>query len=214
MTTLLLVRHGVTAANLLGYWQGWEETRLTPAGVRQAEAVARRIAAEFAPAAVYSSTLRRAAQTAEPIALAAGCPLIRCEGLREINFGEVSGLTIPEFRARFPGLFEAWTDKTNLDFQWPGGESRRDFFTRVWGAMDAIIAAHPSDEVVVVGHGGSLRAALAHLLPERFTEWWLYELGNTSLTVVDMGASGTTLRVLNDRAHLAPKQPNLHNAES
>ena len=122
--------------------------------------------------------------------------------------------TGPKPRSLCNSVVEAWTDKTNLDFQWPGGESRRGFFARVWGAMDAIIAAHPNDEVVVVGHGGSLRAALAHLLPDRFTEWWLYELGNASLTVVDMGASGTTLRVLNNCAHLEPKQPTLHNTES
>lgn len=203
MTTLLFVRHGVTEANQIGYWQGWEETSLTAVGVQQAETVARRIAAEFVPAAVYSSTLRRAVQTAEPIARAADCPLIRCDGLKEINFGEVSGLTIGEFRERFAGLFEAWTDRTNLDFHWPGGESRRGFFTRVWDAVDGIIAAHPDGEVVVVGHGGSLRAALAHLLPGEFTDWWLYELGNASLTVVEVAGDGVAaLKVLNDCAHL------------
>jgi broad specificity phosphatase PhoE len=203
MTTLLFVRHGVTEANQIGYWQGWEETSLEPVGVQQAEAVARRIATEFAPQAVYTSTLRRAVQTAEPIARAAACPLVLCDGLKEINFGEVSGLTIAQFREKFTGLFEAWTDKTNLDFHWPGGESRRGFFARVWGAVDGIIAAHPDGDVVVVGHGGSLRAALAHLLPGEFTDWWLYELGNASLTVVEVPPSGeAVLKALNDSAHL------------
>lgn len=203
MTTLLFVRHGATEANDIGYWQGWEDTCLTETGLAQAQAVARRIAHEFAPVAVYSSSLRRALQTAEPIAQSTACPLIPHDGLREIHFGQVSGLTIAQFRERFPGLFEAWTDKMNLDFHWPGGESRRAFFTRVWGAVDEILAAHPGDEtVVVVAHGGSLRAALAYLLPDRFTNWWAYDLRNASLTVVDVVAGVPSLRLLNDCAHL------------
>ncbi len=202
MATLLLVRHAATDANIAGYWQGWEDTPLAPIGLAQAQAVARRIAREFAPAAVYASSLRRALQTAEPIAQAVGCPLIPHDGLREINFGQVSGLTIEQFRERFSGLFEAWTDKTNLDFEWPGGETRRAFFTRVWEAVKQILAAHPEQEVAIVGHGGSLRAALALLLPERFTDWWAYDLGNASLTVVDVTAGTARLRLLNDRTHL------------
>lgn len=203
MTTLLFVRHGATEANNIGYWQGWEDTALTEVGRAQAQAVARRIAREFAPVAVYSSSLRRALQTAEPIAQAAGCPLIPHDGLREIHFGRVSGLTIEQFRERFPGLWEAWTDKTNLDFQWPDGESRRAFFTRVWAAADEILRAHSGDEaVVVVGHGGSLRAALAYLLPERFTNWWTYELRNASLSVVEIVTGQARLHMLNDCAHL------------
>jgi broad specificity phosphatase PhoE len=202
MTRLVFVRHGVTEANRIGYWQGWEETSLAPEGLAQADAVAGRIASEFAPQTVYTSPLRRAVQTAEPIARAAACPLVLCDGLKEINFGQVSGLTINQFRDRFASLFEAWTDKTNLDFHWPGGESRRGFFTRVWIALDGIIAAHPAGEVVIVAHGGSLRAALAHLLPTDFTDWWLYELGNTSLTVVEIAEDGNaTLKSLNDCAH-------------
>lgn len=203
MTTLLFVRHGATHANDIGYWQGWEDTSLTEIGLAQAQAVAQRIARDFAPVAVYSSSLRRAFQTAEPIARAVGCPLIPHDGLREIHFGQVSGLTIEQFRERFPGLWEAWTDKTNLDFRWPDGETRRAFFTRVWAAVDEILAAHPGGEtVVIVGHGGSLRAALAYLLPDRFTNWWAYELRNASLTVVEVAAGQARLHMLNDCAHL------------
>ncbi len=204
MTTLLLVRHGATQANEIGYWQGWEDTALTDIGLAQAHAVAQRIAREFAPVAVHSSSLRRAMQTAEVIARAVARPLISHDGLREIHFGQVSGLTLEQFRKGFPGLFEAWTDKTNLDFAWPGGESRRAFFTRVWAAVDGILAAHPGDEtVVVVAHGGSLRATLAYLLPDQFTNWWAYDLGNASLTVVDIAAAEPRLRLFNDCAHLS-----------
>ncbi|MGB9593489.1 MAG: histidine phosphatase family protein [Anaerolineae bacterium] len=203
MTTLLLVRHGATQANEIGYWQGWEDTSLTEVGMAQAQVVARRIAREFTPVAVYSSSLRRALQTAEPIARAVACPLIPHDGLREIHFGQISGLSLEQFRKGFPGLFEAWTDKTNLDFAWPGGESRRAFFTRVWGAVDEILAAHPGAEtVVIVAHGGSLRAALAYLLPDQFTNWWTYDLRNASLTVVDVALGAADLRLLNDCTHL------------
>jgi len=207
VTVLLLVRHGVTEANEIGTWQGWDDTALTPLGHEQALAVARRIASEFSPQAVHTSSLLRARQTAEPIAQAARCPLIPNPGLREINFGDVSGLTIEQFRAKFAGIFEAWTDKRNVDFVWPGGESRRAFFTRVWRAMDEIVKAHPLGEAVIVGHGGSLRAALAYLLPREFTDWWTYELRNASLSVVEITKAGPALKALNDCAHLERAEP-------
>lgn len=202
MTVLLLVRHGVTKANEIGTWQGWDDTVLTPLGHQQALAVARRIAGEFSPQVVYTSSLLRARQTAEPIAQVARCRLIPHDGLREINFGEVSGLTVGQFREKFVGIFEAWADKRDVDFVWPGGESRRAFFTRVWRAMDEIVKAHPSGEVVIVGHGGSLRAALSYLLPREFTNWWTYELHNASLSVVEITKAGPALKLLDDCAHL------------
>ncbi len=202
MTTVLLVRHGQTEANKTGYWQGWADTSLTPEGHRQASAVARRIERDHALVAVYTSTLQRALQTARPIAEAAGCPLLPHDDLRELHFGDINGLSIAEFRQQYPDLFQQWTDKTNLDFAWPGGESRRSFFTRVWRAVDDIVAAHPDGEVVIVGHGGSLRAALARLLPDQFTDWWSYDLHNAGLTIVEFTAQGATLRALDDCAHL------------
>jgi broad specificity phosphatase PhoE len=202
MTVVLLVRHGQTEANQRGYWQGWEDNLLTPVGHAQARAVARRIGQEFAPTVVYSSSLQRALQTAKPITEAVGCPLIPHDDLRELNFGEINGLTIAEFGQQYPELFDQWKDKANLDFVWPGGESRREFFTRVWRAVDDIVAAHPKGEVTIVGHGGSLRAALARLLPDQFTDWWAYDLHNACLSMVEHTAEGAALRVLNDCSHL------------
>ncbi len=203
MTQLILMRHGQSVLNEQRKWGGWSPGELTPLGRAQAEVVARRLAGSGkAIAALYSSPLRRAWDTAEIIGRALNLRPIPHEGLREINFGRVDGLSIEEFRAAFPEHFAQWQDKSDLSFVWPGGERRADFFWRVGRAAEEIAVRHPNETVVVVAHGGTLRGILAHFLPAEFGDWWSYELGNCTLTRVEVDSSRARLLVLNDDAHL------------
>ena len=204
MTELLLVRHGQTDSNLHGRWQGWDGTPLNQQGEREAALVARRLAqTEKAIAALYASPLRRAWQTAERIGEALNLSPVPHDGLKEINFGQISGITLDEFRERFPDLHKRWADKTDLTFAFPGGEQRAQFFQRVGEAMEGIVERHPDQKVVVVAHGGTLRACLVHYLPAEFSQWWTYELGNCSLTRLEVREGRVKLLVLDDSAHLA-----------
>jgi len=206
MTRLILVRHGESVGNVKKQWHGWSDTVLTPLGVRQAEAVARRLAMENDPiAALYTSPLRRAAHTAEIIGRALGLEPIPWPGLKEIDFGQVDGLSLEEFQALMPELYEQWTNKEDLSFTWPGGERRADFFQRVAVAAQALVDRHPHDTIVVVAHGGSIRALLAHFLPE-MRRWWAYELRNCSLTRLEVTPQGARLLVLNDCHHLPQEE--------
>ncbi|HID62082.1 MAG TPA: histidine phosphatase family protein [Anaerolineae bacterium] len=204
MTELLLVRHGQTDGNLHGRWQGWDGIPLNPRGEREATLIAQRLAqAEEAIAALYASPLRRAWQTAEHIGEALNLSPVPHDGLKEINFGRISGITLDEFQKRFPDLHKRWSDKTNLTFTFPGGEQRARFFQRVGEAIEEIVEHHPDQKVVVVAHGGTLRACLVHYLPAEFSLWWTYELGNCSLTRLEVREGRAKLFVLDDRAHLA-----------
>jgi len=203
MTELLLVRHGQTDGNLQGRWQGWDGTPLNQQGEWEAALIAQRLAqTKDAIAALYASPLRRAWQTAERIGEALNLCPVPHDGLKEMNFGQISGITLDEFRERFPDLHKRWTDKMDLSFTFPGGEQRVQFFQRVGEAMAGIVARHPDQKVVVVAHGGSLRACLVHYLPAQFSQWWTYELGNCSLTRLEVRAGQGKLLILNDRAHL------------
>ena len=125
MTELLLVRHGQTDGNLHGRWQGWDGTPLNQQGEREAVLIAWRLAqTEKAIAALYASPLRRAWQTAERIEEALNLSPAPHDGLKEINFGQISGITLDGFRERFPDLHKRWADKTHLTFTFPGGEQR------------------------------------------------------------------------------------------
>jgi broad specificity phosphatase PhoE len=203
MTELLLVRHGQTDSNLHGRWQGWDGISLNQQGEWEATLIARRLAqTEEAITALYASPLRRAWQTAERIGEALNLSPVPHDSLKEINFGQISGITLDEFREHFPDLHKRWTDKMDLSFAFPGGEQRAQFFQRVGEAMEGIVEHHPDQRVVVVAHGGTLRAGLVHYLPAEFSQWWTYELGNCSLTRLELREGQAKLLVLDDRAHL------------
>jgi broad specificity phosphatase PhoE len=203
VTELLLIRHGQAPHNVQGRWEGWGATPLTEEGQRQAEAVSRRLGSWTLPISrLYASPLNRAWQTAQPIARRLGLDAIAHDGLREIDFGEVSGLTLDAFRESMPGVYARWQDRTDLTFRFPRGEQRRGFFQRVARALDEIVGQHSGETVAVVSHGGALRAGLAHLLPDTMNDWWSYALDNGSLTYVRTGHLGNHLVTLNDCQHL------------
>ena len=204
MTELLLVRHGQTDSNLQGRWQGWDGVPLNQQGEWEAALTARRLAqTEEAIAALYASPLRRAWQTAERIGEALNLRPVPHDGLKEMNFGRISGITLEEFQERYSDLHRRWTDKMDLSFAFPGGEQRAQFFQRVGEAIEGIVERHPDQKVMVVAHGGALRACLVHYLPDEFSQWWTYELGNCSLTRLEVRDGRAKLLVLDDRTHLA-----------
>ena len=203
MTELLLIRHGQATHNVEGRWEGWSEVPLTPDGYQQAEALARRLSTWLPPVShLYSSPLPRAWQTAQAIARALELSPVPHEGLREIDFGQVSGHTMDTFRTSMPEVYALWQNRADLTFQFPGGEQRQAFFWRVGRALDEIVEQHSGEQVAVVAHGGTLRAGLAHLFPDTMHDWWNYALDNASLTHVRITKEVNELVRLNDCQHL------------
>ena len=145
MTTILLARHGETDWNREGRWQGWADPPLNDTGREQA----RRLAGELRPMrfdAVYSSDLRRAHETAEILAAPHGAPVVVDTGLREIDVGSWSGLTRAEIAEQFP------------DGRRPDGETHEEHGARVREAVARIARAHLGGRILLVGHGGTIRA--------------------------------------------------------
>lgn len=206
MIYLILIRHAETVANAEGRWVGWGDTPLTPAGWAQVQTTAERLAAEVRDgAALYTSPLPRTWETAAAIGRALGLSPVALDDLREINFGEMDGVTLKEMKEQHAELYARWQDKANVNFAWPGGERRADFFQRVAAALDRILAGHTQGTVIVVGHGGTLRAALAYLLPEKMGQWWGYSIKHCALTRLLVEGNEARLLALNDAAHLAPE---------
>jgi broad specificity phosphatase PhoE len=139
VTTILLARHGETEWNRLLRFQGHADEPLNDTGRAQARELAGRLADEPI-AAVYSSDLRRASETAEIVAATKKLPVGLDRGLREIDVGSWEGRT----RAELDGA--AWD-----------GESYDEHRRRVVAALLAIARAHPDECVLVVAHGGTLR---------------------------------------------------------
>ena len=150
MATILLARHGETDWNKAGRWQGWADPPLNDTGRAQARALAEQLR-DTPFDAVYSSDLRRAHETAEIVAAPHGVPVITDIGLREIDVGSWSGLTRAEIQERFP------------EGNRPDGETREQHASRVLAAVERIARANPGRRILVVTHGGTMRALHGHV---------------------------------------------------
>jgi probable phosphoglycerate mutase len=160
VTTLILVRHGETDWNRDGRWQGHADAPLNDRGRDQARTLKDELGDENV-AAVYSSDLSRARETAEIVAAPLGRPVTVDARLREVDVGGWSGLTTAEIQARFPDEVARWRDG-DPRHTFDGGESYAAMGDRVVAALEEIAARHPEGEVLVVLHGGPIRALLAH----------------------------------------------------
>ena len=153
-TTILLARHGETDWNAVGRWQGHTDRALTERGRRQAVELAERLAND-AIDAVYSSDLLRAVETAEPVAKRLGLPLQTVPELREVDVGTWAGLTRDEVAERFPDGFRRWSE---WQTGWEDGETYDEMGERVVGAILRLAGEHPGERILVVSHGGAIRA--------------------------------------------------------
>jgi 2,3-bisphosphoglycerate-dependent phosphoglycerate mutase len=154
VTTLLLARHGETDWNRARRWQGHADRPLTARGRAQAAELAERLA-DIALDAVYSSDLRRARETAEAVAQAQGVDLVQLAELREVSVGSWEGLTREEAEARFPNGFRRWLAGGT---GWDDGETYAEMSKRVLVAVDRIASEAKGSRVLIVSHGGPIRA--------------------------------------------------------
>jgi broad specificity phosphatase PhoE len=194
-TRLLLVRHTETDEAARGRCYGRLDVALSPAGIRQAEALG--VALRVIPlGAVYSSPLARALGTAAAIAAAQGLGPVVHPDLVELDFGEVEGLPYEQIAAERPELYRAWM-RAPASVQFPGGESLDDLRSRMRGAAGEIRERHPGEAVAVVGHGGVIRAVLADVLGLPSEGFFRLEQSFGGLSVVDWIEGVPIVRVVN-----------------
>jgi len=151
-TELILIRHGESQWNVEGRWQGQADPPLSERGRTQARDAVERIAG-LEPAALYTSNLCRAHETALILGRRIGLEPRIEPRLREFHVGVWSGLTKPEIERRWPGQYARFSFR-ELDFRPGGGESPRELMARVQAALDEIASRHSGLRVVMVSHGG------------------------------------------------------------
>jgi probable phosphoglycerate mutase len=160
VTTLLLARHGQSDWNAERRWQGHADRPLSERGRLQAEALAERLA-DIELDAIYSSDLRRTRDTAAVVAERQGLEVRQFPELREVDVGSWSGLTREEARVRFPEAYARWLAGGP---GWTDGETYEEMTARVLGAVWTIARSHDSGRVLIVSHGGPIRAIHASAL--------------------------------------------------
>jgi len=200
-TRITAVRHGETAWNVETRIQGQLDIPLNETGRWQAQRLARALAARESNAAIYSSDLLRAWDTAISIADATKLTLITDEGLRERGFGTFQGKTYAEIEATWPQDTLRWR-KREPDWSPPEGESLLQFRQRVLDAAQALAARHMGEQIVMVAHGGVMdvlyRAATG--LDLQATRTWA--LGNAAINRLLWTPDGFTIVGWADTSHL------------
>lgn len=155
-TKLCLIRHGETAWNAERRLQGHTDTPLNPKGVLQARQMAQALKdINLGLDVLYTSDLKRAADTANAVVELFGVEAQVDSALRERNFGALQGLSITEAPLLRPDIWQAHIAR-DLDHDLEGGESIQQFSLRIRNALDGIQKRHAGKTILVVSHGGTL----------------------------------------------------------
>lgn len=202
-TTLYLVRHGETDYNRNRIMQGRRiNSSLNALGRKQAEALARRF--EDVPLdAIYTSTLRRALQTADAVAANhPDTPRYSLAGLDEMSWGIYEGEPWSDrLKTMLDAMYERW-DSGDFDFRVDEGESINEVQQRCTEAVAQILDEHPGGTILVVSHGRLLRVLLATILEAGLARMNEFNHANTCVNLLTYSGSTFTSSLLNCTAHL------------
>jgi broad specificity phosphatase PhoE len=158
--TIVLVRHGTTANNEQGVWQGRGDFPLNDTGRKEARLLAERLKHD-AFDIVYHSPMIRAIETAEIINKNHNAPCKTIPGFVEIDLGEFDGKKHEEIMGSYPEIYQNWV--RDIDAPIPGGESFNDIYNRVKPGVDEIMASNHRG-ILVVAHAMVNRAILGQLM--------------------------------------------------
>lgn len=195
MTTFYLVRHGETTWNKTGRFQGKTDIHLSPKGKKQAEKLALWFKDKEIDA-IYSSSLSRAVETAEPVSKILRLPILTSDELLELNFGQWEGKNFSEIESLWPGMMNRMMESPEL-ISPPGGESYKDCENRVLQFLQSLSKEGEDQSFIIVSHGAAIRTMICGLLSLPLKCIWKLALDNTSITCVTCVKDFNVLRFLN-----------------
>ncbi len=199
---LIIVRHGRTAWNREVRFRGRTDLALDEVGLRQAQAAAQAVRSRWpAASAVYTSPLRRAQQTATPIAEALGLVAQPCEALVDVDYGEWTGLSPAEARERDPERYRLWWTSPQ-ELQFPQGESLLQVQARLQTLLEHLLQEYAGRTVVLVGHMVVNRVLLCTLLGLDLGFFWRLGQDPAAVNWVHYEDGKGRLLLLNDTCHL------------
>ncbi len=202
-TTLYLVRHGATDANLRRPYvlQGRSiDLPLNETGRRQAQCV-RRLFERSAVAAVYSSPMRRARETASAIAEPHRLDVATSEGLIEVDIGRWEGMDWGRIEGQYPREYADF-QRDPSQFPYLGGESYGDVSRRAFPAIVDLLERHAGQSVVVVAHNVVNRVCTAMLLGLPLSRAKEVQQSNCGVNVIRRNNGRTDLVTLNSVFHI------------
>lgn len=200
ITRFCMVRHGETDWNVEKRIQGHIDIALNTTGLSQAEAAAVGLAGHRF-AAIFSSDLGRAWQTAEAIARRQGMSAQRAPGLRERHYGVLQGLTAAEIAARYPQAYARYVAR-DPEHRFRTGESLSEFAGRIVAAVESLARAHGGQTLLFVSHGGVLDICYRHATGRDLAAPRDFAIPNAALNWFEVGSDGWRVIEWADRRHL------------
>ncbi|KAG6488726.1 phosphoglycerate mutase-like protein 4 [Zingiber officinale] len=197
---IVVIRHGETAWNASRILQGHLDPELNEIGRKQAIVVAGRLSKEPKFAAIYSSDLKRAAETANIIADICGLPeVVLDSSLRERHLGDLQGLTLRDSAKLKPEAYKKFLSSKRDEIP-GGGESLDQLNERCVSCMQKIAMKHIGERVIIVTHGGVLRELHGHAVSAQSKDGKIH---NTSVNVFLVSECGDwTVKTWGDISHL------------
>jgi probable phosphomutase (TIGR03848 family) len=198
MTTLFLIRHGLTAVTGKTLYGRTPGVRLDERGRAQAEGLAERLA-PVRLTAVYSSPLDRCVETMTPLAESRGLDVVPREGLIEMDVGAWTGRSLAQVRRT-----RLWKDVIHhpSQFRFPDGESFVDAQSRALAEIHTIAARHPRGRIAVGSHGDIIRMLIAHYSGAHLDLFQRTTADPASVSVIHLGEGGPHVVVVNDTGGL------------
>lgn len=195
MTLLLLIRHGENEYTRTGKLAGWTKgVHLNEAGQKQAQALAERLG-KAKLAAIYSSPLERAQETAKPLAKAKDLPVQISDGLGEVRYGQWQGKSL-KVLARTKLWKVVQHHPATMEF--PQGETLRAVQARAVDAVEQIVRRHPKAMVAAFSHGDVIKLLVAHYLGLPLDLFQRIAISTASITAFRLGQGHPTLVKLNE----------------
>jgi probable phosphoglycerate mutase len=202
-TRLLLLRHGQTAWNLGAgeeRFRGRTNLPLDAVGLSQAQAIATRLHNQPVSALV-ASPLQRARQTVTPLAVQRSLPIHPHEGLLDIDYGELQGLTHSEASQSHYELYSKWRT-VPAQVRFPAGERLADVQTRLLALLDEIVDRHSGETVILVGHQIVNKVLACTLLGLDLNGIWHIQQDTAGINLFQRRGSTWRTLILNDTCHL------------
>ena len=191
----MLIRHGLPVRRELS--EGIADPELAEAGHEQARHLAAYLAHESIDA-IYSSPLRRAVQTAEPLAGDRGLPVDLIDNVAEWDRNSSSYIPIEELKATNDPRWQAM-----VRGEWTAhDETPEEFSARVVGALEALIDAHSGHRVAVTCHGGVINSYLSHILGLPVTQGFFYPNYTSIHRIAASGRGHRSVITVNETSHL------------
>ncbi|WP_112232424.1 bifunctional RNase H/acid phosphatase [Lentzea atacamensis] len=201
-TRLILLRHGQTRLSVERRYSGRGDHPLTELGLEQAAKAAERLSKVDGIAAIISSPLQRAVQTAQALGQRTGVEVVTHQGLIETDFGTWEGLTFAEAAQQDPEIHRRWLGDTSV--QPPGGESFDEVNARVRKARSEIIAKFGGKTLVLVSHVTPIKTLLRQALDVGPQFLFRMHLDLTGVSIAEFYPDGhASVKLVNDTSHLS-----------